>query len=74
MIGLKPPLKKQVSLYLCQRSSGKKLKEIGAYFGIGELGVSQAARRAQARIETDTKFRVYVDGIGKKLNLLRVKT
>ncbi len=71
--GVKPALKKQVSLYLCQRYSGKKLKEIGDHFGIGESGVSQAARRVQARVEADKKFRNLVEEVGRNLNLSRVK-
>ncbi len=34
-----------VKMYLCQRYSGKKLKEIGLHFGSGESGVSPACRR-----------------------------
>jgi len=29
---------------LCQRATGKKLKEIDLHFGIGESGVSQVLR------------------------------
>lgn len=72
LAGLKPAEQKQVSLYLSQRYSGKKLKEIGARFGIGESGVSQAVRRAQAKIKADKKFRSYVEEIQRKLNLSRV--
>jgi putative transposase len=73
LIGLKPAVKKQVNLYICQRYSGKKLKEIGDHFCIGESGVSQAARRAQARIMVDKEFRNIVAEIGRKLTLSRVK-
>jgi hypothetical protein len=33
-----------VKISLCERYSGKALKEIGRYFNIGESGVSQASR------------------------------
>jgi hypothetical protein len=32
-------LARDVKMYLCQRHSDKKLKEIGVHFGIGESGV-----------------------------------
>ena len=42
-------LARNVKMYLCQRYTGKKLKEIGLHFGIGESGVSQACRRVAKR-------------------------
>ncbi len=38
-------LARKTAIYLCQKLSGKTLREIGAYFGLGESGVSQASRR-----------------------------
>jgi hypothetical protein len=36
--------------------TGKKLKEIGLQFGIGESGVSQSCRRVAQKIEKDKKL------------------
>ena len=36
---------RKASIYLCHKLSGKTLREIGAYFGLGVSGVSQACRR-----------------------------
>ena len=36
--------------------AGKKLKEIGAYFDIGESGVSQSSRRVSLKISADKKL------------------
>jgi len=43
-------------MFLCQRDSDEKLKDIGAYFGIGESGVSQACRRVKDKIRKDKKL------------------
>jgi len=47
---------RNIKLYLCQRYSGKKLKDIGNHFGIGESGVSQASRHIGQRIDSDKKL------------------
>jgi chromosomal replication initiation ATPase DnaA len=47
---------RNVKMYLCQRYTGKKLKDIGLHFGIGESGVSQASRRVAQKIEQDKKL------------------
>ncbi len=62
-------LAKKVSLYLCHRYSGRKLKEIGGYFGLGESGVSQASRRVRMKIEADKKLRRKVKDIEKRIGL-----
>jgi hypothetical protein len=41
--------RKNAKMYLCQRYTGKKLKEIGLHFGIGETGVLQACRHVGKR-------------------------
>jgi len=60
-------LGRNVKMFLCQRYTGEKLKDIGTYFGIGESGVSQASRRVMDKIRDDKK-------IEKKLNVSRMKT
>jgi DNA-directed RNA polymerase specialized sigma subunit len=67
-------LARNVKTYLCQRYSGKKLKEIGLHFGIGESGVSQACRRAAQKIEKDKKLKKKIDRLEKQINLSRMKT
>jgi chromosomal replication initiation ATPase DnaA len=46
-------LARNVKMYLCQRYTGKKLKEIGLHFGIGQSGVYQAYRRVAQKTEKD---------------------
>jgi hypothetical protein len=47
---------KGVKIYLCQKYTGKMLKEIGSHFGIGESGVSQASRWIGIKISQDNKL------------------
>ncbi len=63
-----------VKMYLCQRYSGKKLKEIGLHFGIEESGVSPACRRVAQKIEKDRKLKKKIAILEKQINLSRMKT
>jgi putative transposase len=62
-------LSRKVSLYVCHRYSGLKLKEIGNHFGIGESGVSEASRRVALRIDTDRRLRKKIQIIKNTLEL-----
>lgn len=72
VLGADNALSRKAKLYLCQRYSGRKLREIGTYFAIGESGVSQASRRISLQIRTDTKLRGQIMWIEKGLELSRV--
>jgi chromosomal replication initiation ATPase DnaA len=61
-------------MYLCQRNTGKKLKEIGLHFGIGESGVSQSCRRVAQKMEKDKKLKKKIDRLEKQINVSRMKT
>jgi REP element-mobilizing transposase RayT len=67
-------LARNVKMYLCQRNTGKKLKEIGLHFGIGESGVSQACRRVAQKIEKDKKLKKKIVRLEKQIKLSRMKT
>ncbi len=67
-------LARNVKMYLCQRYTGKKLKEIGLHFGIGESGVSQACRRVAQKTEKDKKLKNKIVRLEKQINLSRMKT
>jgi putative transposase len=62
-------LARNIKLYLCQRYTGEKLKDIGKHFGIGESGVSQACRRIEQKIDRDKKLKRKIGKIEKKLKL-----
>ena len=65
---------RNIKLYLCQKYTGEKLKDIGKRFGIGESGVSQACRRGAQKIDRDKKLKRKIGKIEKKLRLSRIKT
>jgi hypothetical protein len=54
--------------------TGKKLKEIGLQFGIGESGVSQSCKRVAQKIEKDKKLKKEIGRLEKKINMSRMKT
>jgi len=67
-------LARNVKMYLCQKYTGERLKDIGLHFGIGESGVSQASRRMAQKIEKDKKLKKKIAKIEKQINLSRMKT
>ena len=67
-------LARNVKMYLCQRNTGKNLKDIGLHFGIGESGVSKACKRVAYRIEKDKKLKKKIERLEKQINLSRMKT
>jgi chromosomal replication initiation ATPase DnaA len=74
VFGEEAVLGRNVKMFLCQRYTGEKLKDIGTYFGIGESGVSQACRRVKDKIRNDKKLERKIARIEKKLNVSRMKT
>ena len=55
-LGENEVLSKKAAIYLCHRSSGRTLREIGGHFGIGESAVSQISRRFIALLDKDKKL------------------
>ena len=69
VFGKEPALGRNVKMFLSQRYTGEKLKDIGTHFGIGESGVSQASRRVDDKIRSDKKLRRKIRKIEKKLDV-----
>jgi len=69
VFGKEPVLGRNVKMFLSQRYTCEKLKDIGTHFGIGESGVSQASRRVNDKIRSDKKLRRKIRKIEKKLNV-----
>jgi putative transposase len=67
-----PDLVKNVSLYLCHRHTGRKLKQIGRHFNVGESAVSQASRRISMKVQRDKKLKNQITKVENKLNLSKV--
>ena len=69
VFGKEPALCRNVKMFLSQRYTGEKLKNIGTHFGIGESGVSQASRRVNDKIRSDKKLRRKIRKVEKNLNV-----
>ena len=67
-------LSRNVKMYLSQRYTGKKLKQIGLHFGIGESGVSQCCKRVTLKVEKDKNLKKKIDKLEKKIKMSRMKT
>jgi len=67
-------LARSVKMYLCRKYTGKRLKEIGLQFGIGESGVSQSCRRVAQKIEKDKTLKKKIDRLEKQIYMSRMKT
>jgi len=50
-------LARSIQMYLFQKYGRMKLKDIGAYFGVGESAVCQAARRVTGRTKMDRRLK-----------------
>ncbi len=67
-------LSRGIKIYLCRQYSGARLKEIGAVFGIGESGVSQASRRIEEKMNSSRALKRKMKAVEDKLFLSRMKT
>lgn len=71
VVGNENGLWRKVSIHLCHRHTGMKLKEIGERFGIGDAAVSVTSKRVHAQAENDPKIQEVLRAIRK---LLKVET
>ena len=60
---------RRVALYLCHRFSGKKLREIGEQFGVGESAVSEASRSVKKVLASSSHLGEEVGRLRKALDL-----
>lgn len=67
-----PSLVRKVTLYISHRYSGRKLKEIGDSFEIGESAVSQNSRRIEGIIAKNKKLQKQIKKINQNLGLSNV--
>ena len=58
-------LERNIKIYLTKRYTGKRLREIGDTFGIGDAAVSQVCRRLAQRMEKDKKLKKSIEGVIK---------
>lgn len=65
----KPELARKAALYLSHRYSGRKLREIGAVFGVGESAVSQASSRFETDMKESRMLRRGIERVRQELDL-----
>jgi hypothetical protein len=56
VMGENEKLRRQVGMYLCHKYSGKKLREIGNLFGVGETAIAEARRLLSRKMEKDKQL------------------
>ncbi|MBN2536044.1 MAG: transposase [Spirochaetales bacterium] len=64
-----PGLGRNIKIYLARSYTGKRLREIGDAFGIGDTAVSQVCRRLSARIDKGKNLKKIISNIRKRLKL-----
>jgi len=64
-----PKLSRKASLYLSHRYSGRRLKDIGNYFGLAESAVSQASSRFALQVENEPGLRQRIEEVNRELDL-----
>ena len=64
-----PKLYRKAALFLSHRYSGRKLKDIGSYFGMAGSAVSQASSRFALQVENDQGLRQRIEQVNKELSL-----
>lgn len=73
-LGNDTKLARNVKMYLCQKYTAKKLKDLGGYFSIGESGVSQASRRVSQWLGKDINLRREIEKLETRIKVSRMKT
>lgn len=63
VIGENEKLARQVGMYLCHKYSGKKLREIGKLFSVGETAIAEARRLLSRKMEQDKKLSEEVEKV-----------
>jgi len=56
VMGENEKLARQMGMYLCHKYSGKKLREIGILFGVGETAIAEARRLLSRKLEKDKQL------------------
>jgi len=69
-----PKLSRKAALYVSHRYSGRKLKDIGDYFGMSVSAVYQTSSRFALQIENDQRLWEGVGQVKMELNLWNVGT
>ena len=69
VVGAENGLWRKVSIHLCQRHTGMRLKDIGEKFGIGDSAVSVTSKRVHALAENNPKIQEVLRAVRVLLNV-----
>ncbi len=58
---------RNVTIFLCHKHTGEKLRTIGEQFGIGDSAVSQVCKRVRSRIDQDKRLKNKIRLLEKKI-------
>ena len=70
ILGKNETISRKAAIYLCHRYSGRTLREIGKYFGIGESAISQTSRRFNILLDKNKKLNKKVEDICSRLKVV----
>jgi putative transposase len=59
-------------IYLCQKYSGARLREIGERFGLGESAVSQISKRFEGKMNEDAEIKKMIRGLKEQLRVVNM--
>jgi len=62
-------LARQVAMYLCHKYSGKKLREIGNLFGVGETAIAESRRLLTRKLDQNKKLCEKVEKVKAMLKI-----
>ena len=62
-------LARQVSIHICHKYSGVRLREIGGLFDVRETAIAEASRRFSLKIGEDKKLRELVERVKGELKI-----
>lgn len=69
VMGGNEKLARQVGMYLCHKYSGKKLRDIGNLFGVGETAIAEARRLLSRKMEVDKQLCGEVEKVKANLRI-----
>jgi REP-associated tyrosine transposase len=69
VMGGNQKLARQVGMYLCHKYSGKKLRDIGNLFGVGETAIAEARRLLTRKLEVDKQLCGEVEKVKANLRI-----
>jgi uncharacterized protein (UPF0332 family) len=67
-----PDIVRKAAIYISHRYSGRKLRDIGQRFGVGESAVAQSSSRFETELRGSRKLKKRIEDVLKALKLSKV--